>query len=224
MSQKDLFLASEGDRYHQRNKHKLTLTGPKAANDRVLASLKALHLKPASVLEIGCANGWRLELLRTIYDAACVGLDPSAEAIAEGMAAFPNLRLHQGTADSLPFDADAFDLVIFGFCLYLCDREHLFRIAAEADRVLQNAGHLVVEDFHPPFPYTNAYEHHHGTLAYKMNYAALFSWNPAYTLVSQLIFDHEERRDVTDPDDRVSVSVLARNTQHAYPHQPFTTP
>src|SRR5205809_61585 len=134
MSQKDVFLASEGDRYHQRNKHKLTLGGPKATGDRVLSSVKALNITPASVPEIGCANGWRLELFRSIYDATCVGIDPSAEAIAEGSATFPKIRLQRGTADSLPFDARSFDLVIFGFCLYLCDREHLFRIAAEADR------------------------------------------------------------------------------------------
>jgi ubiquinone/menaquinone biosynthesis C-methylase UbiE len=223
MSQKDQFLASEGDQYHRRNRHKLTLTGAKAANDRVVGSVEALRLEPRSILEIGCANGWRLARLKAIYDATCVGIDPSAEAIAEGSTTFPGLALQQGTAESLAFAAQAFDLVIFGFCLYLCDRDHLFRIAAEADRVLQEEGHLVIEDFHPPFPYANPYAHRPGMWTYKMNYAALFSWNPSYTLVSQLIFDHQGRSDVTDPDSRVSVSVLVKNTQHAYPHHPFTT-
>jgi ubiquinone/menaquinone biosynthesis C-methylase UbiE len=223
MTQKEVFIASEGDEYYRRNKEKLTVAGPKAANDRVLAAIRALKLAPRAILEIGCANGWRLELLRTTCHASCAGIDPSAEGVADGRAAFPGISLHQGTADALPFDANAFDLVIFGFCLYLCDREHLFRIAAEADRVLNDGGHVAIEDFHSPFPYATPYSHDARITTYKMNYAALFSWNPAYTLVSQTIFDHDGRPEVTEPDHRVSVSVLFKDAQNAFPRNPFTT-
>lgn len=222
MRQKEIFLASEGDRYHQRNKDRFTRAGSKADGDRVLAAIDALNLQPAAILEIGCGHGWRLERLRVHYGASCAGIDPSAEAIADGAVAFPIISLRQGTADALPFDDDAFDVVIFGFCLYLCDREHLFRIAAEGDRILRDRGHLVIEDFHPPFPYATRYRHHPDVTTYKMNYAALFSWNPAYTLVSQVIFDHDGAVNPDDPDRRVSVSVLVKNRRHAYPNHPFT--
>lgn len=224
MSQKDVFLASEGNQYYRRNKDKYAGPGSKPENDRVLASLRTLEVRPSAILEIGCGHGWRLERLRASYGATCVGIDPSAEAIAEGAAAFPAISLQQGTADELTFGDRTFDLVIFGFCLYLCDRDHLFRIAAEADRVLRDPGHLAIEDFDPPFPYASRYRHNSAITTYKMNYANLFTGNPAYTLVSTIAFDHDGRPGVIEPDNRVSVSVLVKSTQRAYPANPFTTP
>ena len=99
-----------------------------ASNDQVLASIRSLSLQPTSVLEVGCSNGWRLEAFRKTYAIRCWGIDPSADAIKEGKTLFPQISLVRGTADSLPFGADMFDLVIFGFCLYLCDREDLFKL------------------------------------------------------------------------------------------------
>jgi ubiquinone/menaquinone biosynthesis C-methylase UbiE len=193
-----------------------------AAKDQILASMRALNLQPRSILEVGCSNGWRLAALRSAYSAICCGIDPSAESIKEGKALFPDISLEQGTADSLPFNEDMFDLVIFGFCLYLCDRKDLFKIAHEADRVLKDKGYIAILDFHPTFPYRNKYKHLLGISSYKMNYANLFSWNPSYTVASQLIFNHEEMADISVPDERVSVSVLYKNTQYAYPENPFT--
>ncbi len=221
-SQKQVFLNSEGDQYYQRNRDKLTSAGEKAAKDQVLASIRTLNFQPRSILEVGCSNGWRLEALRSEYSAKCYGIDPSAEGIKEGKAVFQGISLEQGTADSLPFNEDMFDLVIFGFCLYLCDRKDLFKIAYEADRVLKDKGYIAILDFHPTFPYYNEYRHHSGISSYKMNYANLFAWNPSYTVVSQLTFNHEGRADISVPDERVSVSILHKNTQYAYPENPFT--
>jgi ubiquinone/menaquinone biosynthesis C-methylase UbiE len=222
MSQKQAFLTAEGDQYYQRNRDKLTSIDQKAAKDRVLASIRALNLQPRCILEVGCSSGWRLEALRSAYSAMCYGIDPSAEGIKEGKVLFPEISLEQGTTDSLPFNEAMFDLVIFGFCLYLCDRKDLFKIAYEADRVLKDKGYIAILDFHPTFPYHNEYKHLPGMSSYKMNYANLFSWNPAYTVASQLIFNHEKIADISVPDERVSVSFLYKNAQYAYPENPFT--
>lgn len=149
--QKQVFLNSEGDQYYKRNKTKLALN-QLATNDRMISELKKSNVRPHAVLEIGCSNRWRLEALRGMYQAKCFGLDPSSEAIDEGRQLFPDICFQKGTADQLPFGNDSFDLVIFGFCLYLCDRSDLFLIAYEADRVLTDAGHIVVLDFCPSFP------------------------------------------------------------------------
>ena len=113
-SQKQAFLHSEGDQYYQRNRDKLMSASQKTAKDKVLASIKVLNLHPRCILEVGCSNGWRLEALRNAYSAKCYGIHP-AEAIQEGTALFQDISLGQGTADSLPFNEDMFDLVIFGF-------------------------------------------------------------------------------------------------------------
>lgn len=221
MSQKQVFLSSEGDQWYLRNRARLISADPKAADDQVLAGIRALNLQPRCILEVGCSNGWRLEALRNAYGARCYGIDPSAEGIKEGKALFRDVSLGQGTADSLPFNEDMFDLLIFGFCLYLCDRKDLFKIAHEADRVLKDKGHIVILDFHPAFPYHNEYKHLPGISSYKMNYANLFSSNPAYTVASQLILNHVGTADISVPDERMSVSILYKNTQYAYPENPW---
>lgn len=116
-------------------------------------------MHPESVLEIGCGNGWRLHVLAREYHAKCFGIDPSERAVKDGMSLFPDLLLSQATADAVPHADQFFDLVIFGFCLYLCDRKDLFKIACEVDRVLKDFGKLMILDFYPPFPYRNAYAH-----------------------------------------------------------------
>ena len=78
MSQKQAFLTAEGDQYYQRNRDKLTSIDQKAAEDRVLASIRALNLRPRCILEVGCSSGWRLEALRSAYSAMRYGIDPVA--------------------------------------------------------------------------------------------------------------------------------------------------
>ena len=129
--------------------------------------------------------------------------------------------LQVGTADELPFDLGSFDMVIFGFCLYLCDRQDLFKIAYEADRCLRNEGSLIIMDFYPPFAYRNRYSHYEGIFSYKMDYSQMFAWNPAYAEVSKIVFTHSgfTLRDV--PDEKVAVVVLRKNHRQAYPIEPF---
>lgn len=219
-SQKDLFLSSEGDQYYDRNRNKLAV-GDQQSSDQVLADLARSNLQVQNILEIGCSNGWRLEALRNLYKARCFGIDPSSIAIHEGTALFPDLSLCVGTADKLPFEDDKFDLVIFGFCLYLCDRTDLFAIPFEVDRVLVENGHIVILDFYPPFPYRNKYIHHSLLYSYKMDYSRLFTWNPAYQIVSQTIFTHYGLTRIDEPDERLSVAILRKNSQYAYPDNPF---
>ena len=65
---------------------------------------------------------------------------------------YPNLNLKQGTSDQIEFDNQYFNVVILGFCLYLVDRELLFKTISEVDRTLKQGGYLVITDFETPFP------------------------------------------------------------------------
>lgn len=64
MSQKNIFMISEGDSYYNRNRDKLLELDKLISNDYILIGLRALSLSIQSVLEIGCSNGWRLEAIR----------------------------------------------------------------------------------------------------------------------------------------------------------------
>lgn len=213
--QRDVFLATEGDRYFRRNRMHRPDLDECAGADLLLRSLADLELSPASVLEVGSSDGWRLESMRRTWPAArCAGVDPSAEAISAGAERYPELDLRRGTADDLPFEDGSFDLVVLGFCLYLCDRSDLFRIAAEVDRVLAPRGHIAIYDFHASQPHRNPYTHSAEMASYKMDYARLFDWNPAYHSVLRRMFAYDGG-EITD-DNVVAVNVLGRDEERAW--------
>jgi ubiquinone/menaquinone biosynthesis C-methylase UbiE len=212
MKQKKVFLESEGDAWFARNKARLSARRAHADDDPIQRELLEF-LPPGAregvrVLEIGCGDGTRLAWLADKLGADCVGLDPSADAVTAARAI--GVVAERGTADSLPFEDRAFDVVIFGFCLYLCDREDLFRIAAEADRVLRSPGWLVIQDFFSPCPRTNPYHHRPDIQSYKMDYRSLFSWHPGYVCLTHRVRHHDDAAYTDSADDWVAVSVLRK--------------
>ncbi len=162
------------------------------------------------LLEIGAGSGHRLRYLQENIGLRCVGLDPSASAVAH--AKDLGVESVQGTADSLPYPSAAFDIVIFGFCLYLCDRSDLFKIATEADRVLRAPGWLVILDFFSHFPIEAPYRHFPGLSSHKMDYRTLFAWHPAYTCFEHSVFHHEHGTLTDASNEWVALSVLRKVT------------
>jgi ubiquinone/menaquinone biosynthesis C-methylase UbiE len=221
--QKEIFLNEEGDKWFERNLEN-TEAGLKERilHDEVISSFNRLNIIPRNVLEVGCCDGWRLEALRKKYECKCSGVDPSSKAINNGKSAYPNIELNISTADALPYQDNLFDSVIIGFCLYLCDRDKLFKIAYEVDRVLRNNGNLFILDFDPNFAYKNEYCHREGIFSYKMKYVNMFRWNPAYTQIYHESFSSGGRGILdNDPDERISVDVLRKNIDYAYTFSPY---
>ncbi|MCF6296411.1 MAG: class I SAM-dependent methyltransferase [Flavobacteriaceae bacterium] len=215
--QKDIFSTSEGDEWFNRNLNSIV----EQKNDKIVQIIKSIELFPQKVLEIGCSSGERLELIRNTFGSECYGIDPSSKAIEDGNKKHHEVSLSVGTADYLQFEDNSFDTIIFGFCLYLCDRKDLFKIAYEADRCLKNKGTLIIKDFQPTFAYKNKYSHFKGVYSYKMDYSKMFKWNPAYTEVANVVFSHSgfELRDI--PDEKIAIVVLRKNEKFAYPEEPF---
>jgi ubiquinone/menaquinone biosynthesis C-methylase UbiE len=196
MSQAQTFLDGEADAWIERNREKM------GRHDRVSETIAEIGLQPTRILEIGCADGWRIERLKKSFPACSVrGIDPSR-------AGPRSTAVIQGTADDLGAFASAeFDLVIYGFCLYLCDRRDLFRIAAEGDRVLEDGGQIIVHDFAvPAVPFARVYQHHPGILSYHMDYTKLWLAHPWYRQVGSRTFDGDE-----------SVIVLQKDYAAAFP-------
>lgn len=216
-TQKQLFNEGEADAWFQRNKHAYD----RCAENTTIKLLRAIELTPSSILEIGCSNGARLQQMRDAFSCDCYGIDPSTQAIEDGRSTYKALHLQTGTADALPFEDNSFDTVIFGFCLYLCDRKDLFKIAFEADRVLKDKGSIIITDFEPPFPYKNPYTHRPGIYSYKQSYSKMFTWCPHYIEVSKTIYGHTgfQQRDI--PNERISTVVLRKNMEVAYIESPF---
>ena len=205
--QKDIFLQSEGDAWLRRNEPAL---GPRDwQTDPICRKLAELPTEGAlDVLEIGCADGARLQYLAQTHGHRVAGVDPSEKAVF--MALHRGVRAVRSTADTLPFAAGAFDVVIFGFCLYLCDDDDLFKIALEADRVLADPGWLLILDFEAHAPVYKPYHHMAGIQSRKMDNKSMFLWHPAYTLASHEKFHHVTRRWTDDRDEWVSLACLRK--------------
>ena len=211
MMQKDAFLNLEGNAWFDRNVTALanrSLPGDDPLLTQLIALNPVTHGAQLKVLEIGCGDGMRLSWLKNNMNADCYGIEPSLKAVAAACA--KGISAQQGTADSLPFDNQSFDIVIFGFCLYLCDREDLFRIASESDRVLRQPGWLGIQDFFSSAPRAKTYHHRPGLQSYKMDYRKLFDWHPDYECITHKVSHHGEARHTDDPDEWVAVSVLRK--------------
>ena len=197
MKQSEVFLNGEGENWFARNQYDLTEKG-----DPVIEAIESAKIKPDRLLEVGCSNGWRVKAMARRWKCKAYGIDPMFKT------ALWNCR--RGTADNLSmFEYDMFDLLIYGWCLYLCDREDLFKIVTEGDRVLSDGGFLVVYDFHTARPHKRKYKHHTGVFSYKMDHASLWLANPTYSLITRSLID--------SGDNQTSVTILRKNTDKGWP-------
>jgi SAM-dependent methyltransferase len=192
MLNKDHYLINTGDRYYARRKHDLEEHKKAFVLDPIYIAVKALGLE-GSYLEVGCANGWRFDLL----GLDCWGIEPSQEAISG------NDRIVRGTADNLPFQNSSFDIVCMGFCLYACDPCDLFKIAHEADRVTKK--YIIVYDFMVDGFIYKQNPDCQSITTLKMDYSKMFDWHPLYRKIYQ-----RRHTQITGTGD-VEVSVFGKN-------------
>lgn len=138
--QRSVWVNGAGDDWFKRNKATL------GSRDLTEGAIEHLKTPPKSVLEIGCANGWRLKKLKDRYGCTVTGVDPSDEARKDAKA--NGISVYNRTADDLGgFSDNRFDLVIYGFCFCFISPEDYTKIVAECDRVLTDGGHVVIYDF-----------------------------------------------------------------------------
>jgi len=217
-NQQNIFLAGEGDAWYERNADKLSQRHEE--HDRAVELIAALPATPLRVLEIGCGDGWRLEkLVKLGATMELYGIDPSAIAVQAASARAANVNAVQGTADSLPYPDEHFDVVIYGACLCWCAPRSLFRIACEGDRILRDKGHILIIDFFPPSPYRNPYHHRPGIATYKMDYRRLFTWHPAYSCVHHEVFPFTDNKFDDNPDNRMAISMLRKAVGDSFPER-----
>ena len=132
MKQKEIFLGGEADALFERN-HQALQTRVFDLSDPVIESVSNISRQTEyagglKVLEIGCGEANRLAYFAKHLGADVYGLEPSSKAVE--LARKKGVHAEHGSADTLPFDSGSFDVVIFGVCLYLCDREDLFNRVA----------------------------------------------------------------------------------------------
>lgn len=203
MKQSEVFTQAEGNAWFARNREHL------GERDLVSEIIEAAGIKPKRLLEIGCANGWRLLKLADKYKCETWGIEPSMHAMAE--ARHNHLPVAQGDAANIRGVLPRwFDLVIYGFCLYLTDPEDWFQIATEGDRVLSDGGYLIVHDFDTTNarPFAQKYEHRPDVLSYHVDFAQFWLAHPYYHRIEQVIAGNER------------ITVLRKNVTASIPVRP----
>jgi ubiquinone/menaquinone biosynthesis C-methylase UbiE len=210
MKQKNIFLKSEADAWFARNKENLSRRN--FEDDNIVRAISDISKSSSNtmlkILEIGCGGGERLNYISNSINCSVSGVDPSLDAVNH--CKLNNIDAIVGTADSLTHKDNAFDIVIFGFCLYLCDRGDLFRISTEADRVLKKEGWIIIQDFFAESPIQNEYHHTSGIKSYKMDYKTLFTWHPDYTCYQTKVYHHESQVFTDSSHEWVETSVIRR--------------
>lgn len=169
-----------GDDWFVRNRADL---GKRDQVSRILTHFK----EPCgTLLEIGCSNGWRLKQLHETMRCAVYGIDPSKLAVEEGTRGV--LDLVVGTADLLPYPDRFFDIVIFGFCLFVIDPDDHFRVVAEADRVLKDGGLLIIDDYSFPRALTREYQESEKRFSiFHYDFCKLWLASPRYEIAAETI-------------------------------------
>lgn len=215
LSQKDVFLLGEGEAWFERNRvalaDELFLESDPiiAAVDEILASpFRPQGPGAPALLEVGCSSGRRLERLRDRAGIDVYGIETSTAAVEDAKARGVSVEI--GTADRIDHPAERFDILVFGFCLYLCDPGDLFGVAAEADRVVKSAGWIIVHVFFSPAPTERPYHHRSGVMSRKMDFRTLSSWHPAYACFSHRVGHHQTRQYDDSVDDWVATSILRK--------------
>lgn len=188
----------EADAWLERNRKELGWRDP------VGDLLDHIQINPTSILEIGCANGWRLKKLEQRFDCPVVGLDLGASAVAEARA--NGNQVVQGDAAVLPFGDGVFDLVIWGFFLYIAEPSQYFPCLAETDRVLRESGCIIIHDFLTARPFKIGYPFGESIFTYRFDPGKLFTAHPSYRNVAEKVYSSFE-----------CVTLLQKDTDRGFP-------
>lgn len=94
------------------------------------------------MLDIGCGAGFMIDRARDLFEEIH-GVDPTRAMLDQVDVSSGNVTLHEGVAESLPFDDASFDLVTaYSVFHHLADHRP---VLAEAARVLRSGGVLYVD-------------------------------------------------------------------------------
>tara|TARA_Y100000022_G_C13248433_1_gene375989 strand:- start:94 stop:777 length:684 start_codon:yes stop_codon:yes gene_type:complete len=158
----------EADKYFLRN---LDFFNSTKSDYRIIDLIKVNKIKPNSILEIGCANGIKLnEYQINLNSKINFGIDLSSKAIKSGRKKFKKLKLIKLSSLEIEKIKMKFDLIICGFFLYLLDREEIFKQFDLIHKKLNKNGHLIIQDCDPLFKHTNSSVHNKDLKTFKMSY------------------------------------------------------
>lgn len=217
MNQTEVFLRTEANNWFDRNKNSTCYPD----KDKIFQCVKRYYdsLAGVKILEIGCGAGNRLYLLKQM-GACVVGVEPSHKAVMHGRSQYGLSSDELLVGDALSYLLECksdFDVVIFGFCLYLIPPEQLPDIVSGAVNSIVEGGYIVIFDFDSS-PQSQPYHHYAGLISYKSRCDQYFSWLPYMHLVEKHVIEHDGTESMGRVKEDCALSVLRKvPIDHAYP-------
>jgi pseudaminic acid biosynthesis-associated methylase len=131
------------------------------------------RLSSGKVLEVGSNIGMQLKILQTVNPAlALFGLEPMEYALEKGRALNPDINFTQGTAFSIPFEDNTFDLVMTNGVLIHIHPTDLPKALSEIHRVSRR--YIMVHEYYAATP-TEVKYHGKTDLLWKTDFVHLYT-------------------------------------------------
>ena len=213
LEQKKIFLKGEGDNWYLRNKKfsNKERFKTKYLYSKINQIIKKINNK-LNFLEIGSSNGLFLLLLKKkIKNCNLIGVDPSKKAIKNLKT--KNIKGIVGTADKLPVERNSQDIILYGFCLYLCDKSDYRKIRNEAYRVLKKDKFLIIFDFYSIVSKKNIYKHDKRIFSFKIDFSKIFLKNNKFRIIKKNIFKYDYLYKISEKKfskDQLSIIILKK--------------
>ena len=163
----NLIKKKDGNKFFLRNKVSML----NIKDEKILNLIKINSIKANNILEIGCANGNKLNQYSKLCNSKkSYGVDLSKKAILDGKRRYKDLKLLNISSLEIDKIKVNFDFIICGFFLYQLDRELIFKQFDLIHEKLKKNGKLLIWDFDPLFKHSNKDLNTKNLTSFKMSY------------------------------------------------------
>ena len=204
------------DKYFLRNFH---LYNDDLFDQKIVNLIKINNVKADKVLEIGCANGNKLnQYSKLLKSKKNYGVDFSKKAILNGKKRYKNLNLLNFSSLEIDKIKLNFDLIICGFFLYHLDRELIFQQFDLISKKLNDKGFLLIVDFDPLFKHSNKDFNEKNLVSYKMSYDNFLEESGLFELIYKFKYKTSTKNKKQFKSDTVSMTLFRKiDFQKKYP-------
>ena len=180
-------------------------------NLKIVNLIKNNNISSKSILEIGCANGVKLNQYSNILKTKInYGVDLSKKAILDGRKKYKNLNLLNISSLEIHKIKTNFDLIICGFFLYHLDRELIFNQFDLIYNKLNKNGLLLINDFDPLFKHSNKDTNTKNLISYKMSYDNFLVESGLFEMIYKLKYDIITKDNRKFKSDKISLTLFKK--------------
>ncbi len=208
MKNLNLVKKKEANKYFERNKNHFEKN---LIDEKIISLIKDNRLRAKNILEIGCANGNKLQQYAKLCKSKKIyGVDLSNKAIKDGKKKYKNLKLFNISSIDIDKIKLNFDFIICGFFLYHLDRELIFRQFDLIHRKLLTNGFLLIWDFDPLFKHSNRDFNTKKLTSFKMSYDNFLTESGLFEMVYKIKYKTKTNDKKVFKSDNVSLTLFKK--------------